>query len=807
MNKPRSDKPRSSSLGETVLEPHAPRFAGAIACGVHVVAALLLSWPALTGQLLLNPRSDQYKAGFAFRDFARSYFLEHGSIPQWNPYLWGGMPFVDAMHGDTFYPTALLRLILGTGPGMTWGLIIHVILAGAFSYMFLRAMRFSFFGALVGSLAYEMGGNIAGLVSPGHDGKMFVAALLPLALFLLVRGMRDKKDWAWGPLAIVVGLAVLSPHPQLLQYMLLLCGAFALFLWRGWGGDGEGAVAVQPFFPLAKALGAIAVGMLMGAIQFYPVMQYTPWSPRDGGLGYEGAIQFSLPPEETLNFALPEFSGILDAYWGRNGIHLHSEYVGIGVLLLGALAFGRAATNAHRRLTWFFGGTLVLALLWAMGGFTPFYRIVYALVPGTKFFRAPSTMLYIVAFSFAVLAALGTERILRVGLGKTVLAVGAGALALLGLMGATGMLTNTGLAIMAGERGDLVLANEPALKAGALRLLLITGIAGAAVYMAGTRRISRDLAGALLAAIVALDLWSVVKRYFIFSPPASQLFASDAAEDFLHRQTGPFRVLPLPPHKGNPNDIYLQQLNYDGLMGHRIAVPLGYHGNHIGKYDLLVDAAGGFSQLGNPNFWRLGNLQYTLSDSSELPVPGATRVAGPATNSVGNVVYVHKLPVDASYAWVVPSFIVAREDSAAAIVLDPRFDVRRAAVIDPSGNASAPAMTSLPEPLPLRARVTDYRPGAATITLDQPAPKGSVLIVSENFYPGWTAMANGKALPVARANVSLIAVMLDTGVQSVRLEFVNKPYTTGRTITWLMVLLGLAMWIGGWIVSRKRGTA
>ena len=37
--------------------------------------------------------------------------------------------------------------------------------------------------------------------------------------------------------------------------------------------------------------------------------------------------------------------------------------------------------------------TMVVALLWALGGSTPFFHIVYALVPGTKFFRAPSTII------------------------------------------------------------------------------------------------------------------------------------------------------------------------------------------------------------------------------------------------------------------------------------------------------------------------------------------------------------------------------------------------------------------------------
>jgi Flp pilus assembly protein TadB len=52
-------------------------------------------------------------------------------------------------------------------------------------------------------------------------------------LWALTRGVRDGRAWAWGVLVIAVGLAVLSPHPQLLQYFLLLGGAFALFLALG----------------------------------------------------------------------------------------------------------------------------------------------------------------------------------------------------------------------------------------------------------------------------------------------------------------------------------------------------------------------------------------------------------------------------------------------------------------------------------------------------------------------------------------------------------------------------------------------
>ena len=290
-----------------------PRFAWGLAALMCAVAALTLAHPALNGGFLVNPLSDQYKAGFAFRDFAAQSLRSNGHFPLWNPYLFGGLPYVDAMHGDIFYPTFLLRMILPTDVAMTWGMILHFWLAGFGAYALFRAHKLSFYAALVGGLAYMMSGQVAGLVSPGHDGKLFISGLFPLVLLLLRFGVRDGKSWAWGVLALVTGLAVLTPHPQLLQYLLLAGGAYAL--WLAYFEGGEGAPTRQVGTErLGLALGAVVVGLAMGAIQFMPLKQYTPWSPRAAGHDWATATSFSMPPEELINWVLPQFSGILQNY-------------------------------------------------------------------------------------------------------------------------------------------------------------------------------------------------------------------------------------------------------------------------------------------------------------------------------------------------------------------------------------------------------------------------------------------------------------------------------------------------------------
>src|SRR6266480_2094236 len=277
-----SVRPTKHPAPESAALP-APRFALGRAALVYALGTLSLGYPALAGRFLVSPHSDQYIAGYAFREFGATTLRATGHFPLWNPYLFGGMPYIAAMHGDIFYPTFLLRMVMPTDVAMTWGFVIHIFLAGLFTYVFLRGLGYGFYGALVGGLAYMMSGQIASSVSPGHDGKLFVSALFPLALWMLHKGIREGKNWSWGAFALIVGLTVLSPHPQLLQYMLLTSGAYALFLAFATleGIELPRPVAIRR---LGAALLAVIVGLAMGAVQYLPVREYVKWSPRAGGL-------------------------------------------------------------------------------------------------------------------------------------------------------------------------------------------------------------------------------------------------------------------------------------------------------------------------------------------------------------------------------------------------------------------------------------------------------------------------------------------------------------------------------------------
>ena len=783
-------------------QPAAPRFALGFAALACLTGAMTLGYPALAGRFLASPISDQYVAGYAFREFAAASLRETGTFPLWNPYLFGGMPFVAAMHGDVFYPTFLLRMVMRTDAAMTWGLILHVWLAGVLTYAFLRSCGFGFYGALLGGVAYELSGQLASLVAPGHDGKLFVSALFPLTLWMLQRGVRDGRASSWGALALAVGLAMVSPHPQLTQYMLLGSGAFALYLARSEvrGGRVEQRVAVRR---LSYALGAVLIGLGIGAIQYLPVIEYVDWSPRAGGLRtYELATALSIPPDELINGYLPQFTGMLDQYWGRNGTHFHSEYLGVGVLLLAGVGIGAGWGVEERRRSFalFWLGALLVALLWALGGHTPFYRLVYALVPGTKFFRAPSTVFFIVSFASAVLACLGAERLLERKVGTWYYVGWVGAAGLVAVLALSGGLTNVAAAIAGPERHDLVAANSTALARGAVRAFVFVAVtAGAGLaYLRG--HLGQEATALALIAVVATDLWTVAHRYWLFSPPAAALYAPDQTIDYVLRQPEPGRVLALQlSADAATRDPFLRG---NALMSHGIRQALGHHGNELGRYQELTRQ---LENLGNPNFWALYNVRYLLTNVAEPPVQGATRVVGPVSNARGSAVYLYEMPGDNPAAWVAPAIDRADDASVRETMLNPLFPVRSTALFDSAAAVTPRAdLAKPPKPLTIKPMFSRYAPGRISVSLDAPAPRGSALVVSENYYPGWRATVDGRAAGVARADYTLIGVPLPEGARQIELSFVSESFEAGKEVTRAAIGAATLLLLGGLLVDWRR---
>ena len=363
-----------------------PRWAPFVVMAVLTLLAFrqyLLSGP---GEMLLG--QDTIAAGIMFRKFFVEHIRALGRLPLWNPYLFGGVPTVEAGSGDILYPTSILHFLLPLTSALAWKLILHVYLAGVFMYLAARALGQPSVRRLLRRLSLPAVGQSRepGL---GRTGRKDVRH----RAFSRRRSGCWSPRWTGGPGSASSGSVSwpdswwwptpswrTTPTSPWRDTRWAVCGCAGgkgrvprQRSCRRHAGGGHGGWA----WPLWCCCRCTAIS---GKIHPAP----------DRAVASSTQPAGRCTPRRRSRLFIPEFSGTdvqSETYWGKNPFKHNSEYGGALVFVLGIAAV--AGLKGDRR-RWGLGAMAAIALLYALGAGTPMFRVLYYVVPGLKNFRAPS---------------------------------------------------------------------------------------------------------------------------------------------------------------------------------------------------------------------------------------------------------------------------------------------------------------------------------------------------------------------------------------------------------------------------------
>jgi Bacterial membrane protein YfhO len=750
------------------------------------------------GTMLIG--NDTIAAGVMMRSFFVEQFHQLGRLPLWNPYLYGGVPTIEAGSGDILYPPAfVMHMLLPLVSALAWKLILHVFAAGLCMYGCVRVFGASRAVSLFAGVAWMLSANLVSLVLGGQDGKMYVITLFPAALGLLVSALERPSVLRFTWLGAVAGL-LLTAHPQVSFYAWLALGLYAIGGIVARRGDGSRLLALRiggGALSLALALGVALIVLL-------PMYRYLrDVSPRAGpGLSYETAASYSLNPEEMVNFIVPDFSGDNEAYWGRNPLKHNSEYGGVVVFALGIA--GLLALKGDRRRIGL-GIMAGVALLYALGATTPVFRLMFLTIPGLKRFRAPSLATFLALTSLVILAALLLERILKdreapeVRITVRVLTV-IGALALVLAiavqLGGAGALTPWNALFGTPRRFQAIGANLPAIVFGGILAAVWCGL-GVAVLAAWGRGLLGATGVALsLAGITALDLLRVDHSY-IQVAPYSQFFPDDPGIEAIRAQLGPGeRVVPFPGvfNGGGTDGGY--------LATYRIPEVFGYHSNQLRWYDQLTrreQRDGGDLRTYWEAFTRSPALKALATRI--LILPSALNVSGLTSLGRDSRVAIYRDSASLAAVTVVPGIRVEADSVKRLDLLwDPTFDVSREVLVD------APVASLGPGGGTGSARLIED--GADSVAIEATTSGPSMLLVSRTYHPSWKATVDGTPVTTLRVNHALIGVPLEkAGTHAVSLAYRPVIVAEAKLVTmfsWIIVVVATAVSGGLAILGKRR---
>lgn len=722
-------------------------------------------WRLLFAPNVWMPAGGGDLAGFLYPtySFAQAW-ITRGILPLWNPYIFGGAPFVGDIQTALFYPPNLLTYFLSnplTYRDLEYLSVLHFYIAGAGMYALLRyaplradGRALNRLACIAGALAFQFSDLF--VTHFGNLNLIAAASWLPLIFLFFMRALqgdaksmrallREKSAIAFALVCgIFLALAFFAGHIQSYLFIALALGLYSLYVivlqraaWK----------RVGFLFTLTFI---VAIGL--GAITLLPALEMTRLSVRSA-FTYADAAQYSLPPLELVGIAVPGFfgRGPQNAWgpWAR----VEVGYLGIFPLMLAATAL-----LMRRDKTIIFFALLALGgLLLALGGYAILHGWLFQFVPGFGQLRAPARFIFLFDFGVAALAAFGFDllmsplndavrqklrRVVKYGAWiALVFALVSGALAL--------------SILILGQGQDPALFQRIAHAANALAFFILLLAFSVGLLLLWARNWSSPRVWGLLAlALIVFDLFSLGANVDVGNSDPTLAYQRADIVEFLKANTGLARIDSRTDVEGlwRPDTGLLYELQ--DVYGDNPLVLNDFHA--------YWEKLGGRENAA----YQLLNVKYVL-----------TRRGAP-------------MPANFVKAFDGGGGITVWENTTAA----PRAWL----VTHPPRTENGIDVSNLPFETQ-GVTITGYSPNEIVAQVN--APNDSALILSEVFAPGWRAFVDGREVVIERANSLFRALPIPRGEHQVRVVYEPQSFQVGALVSGV-TLLGMIAF-GAWLLWRR----
>jgi hypothetical protein len=732
-------------------------------------ATLVLSWPWLSGGTVIPWDA---KAHFWPQLVFLAHALHSGDSPFWTPNVFAGSPQIADPQSLIFSPPYLLLALVDSAPSFREAdavVFIMLLAAGAGMILFFQDRGWHPLGALTAALAFAFGGSASWRIQ--HTGQIMSLCWFVLALWLTARAL-DRHSARWGAAAgIAAGFLITGRDQVAFLSMLVLAGYVISRILSG----GDASVRFRGF--LGTLTAALASGIVVSALPIALSIGFALQSNRPN-ITFETAAAGSLHPANFLTaVAANLFNTAGDNYWGPTNSPVwgppEKDYIlarNMGDVYFGALpflalmCFGFVRGAAFAREVRFFTIASGFLILYALGAYTPFFRLAFAL-PGTNLFRRPADATFTLGALLALLAGYALHRFVT----RTAKALHGQRVVELGIIAALFIICF----FLAWWFGHF----RQALPSLALALCFFALAAFVLAFVKVTTPDRPALAMLILAVAIAFDLRISNKpnESTAVPPETYEMLELDTANEIIQLLK---RKLAEKTEPNQRDRIELAALGFAwpnaGLV-HSFDHDLGYNPLRLKLY---ADASGAGDQVAIPEqrkftplmpsyhsaFADFLGLRYIVTGVPAEEIDPRLRPGDltPVARTKDGFVYENTRAM--------PRVLFADE----ALTADfqhllqtgdwPRADLSHTVLLEgPTGEGSRKQGF---------ARLVVYQNTIVTVDVD--SPDGGWAVLNDVWHPWWQAEVDGKSVELLRANVAFRAVSVPPGHHIVTFSF--RPF-------------------------------
>jgi hypothetical protein len=705
---------------------------------------------------------------YPVQNFAAKTFAK-GEIPFWNPYTFAGMPFLSDIQVGFFYIfNRILSLFTISGnnlPVLALELIIilHFLFAQINTYLFARYLKISSYGALISAISYSFSMFMVAHVI--HPMIIYHLAWLPLILLYFIKGFEENKIFYSIIAGLILGLTLLSGHPQTTLYVLTLLGMVGIytliFYFKGKFNPRYILKALALFFvPFIVAFGIFA-------IQYFPSKDLSKYAQRNE-VSYQKATEGAFQFKQIYTAIVPKLFGWVEGsqldnstFYLRFGeelqIHFFWEttyYFGITSAILGLFAIIFGYRNRYIIL---FTILSVFGFLFALGGGSPVFDLLYNL-PFFGVFRNPGRMIFFLILGMTIMAGFGFDYLWQNAFKNETL-----------IKFVIPLVVATIIALLAASGSFIEIFNAPVIAhqtikdSGSFALIFILLVATIGILL-NKAILTPSVAGIIFSILSFIDLYLV-------------------GANFNRNPNNPEKVYEIRPELKAvltpkiPNEIF--------RVSSRIYEPIRFMA--LQRNQGLMD---GIMLIDGYNPLILERVLPPLKNSKQV-------------NDLYNVKYEVKIDLEKGTwgfverenyfprAWLVDSFVVVKENEIKNYMQKTPIDYRRTVVLEKMPTFVKNTADSLSN-----VSVTCLFYSDNYFKYRIKTNKSAFLVLSEIWYPDWTAYVDGIQFEVYRANYCFRAVEIPKGEHILEMKFESNAFKFGTFITSLtifLVLVGLVL--------------
>ncbi len=775
--------------------------------------------------------SDLILENYAWKRFIRQAIATR-EIPLWNPYLFGGVPFLASGQHSLLYPFSLIFYVFPLAKAYGWFMLSQYFLAGVTMYLFARTLHITRCGALVGASVYQL--SLFMVVSAVFPMIVAGSVWLPLLLLAVESILQQRPLFGhhaslpWMVIgAVSIGLQMLAGHPEVVAYSLLMTAAYTAWQLVPLALSRRRRTALRPAVFIG---GMAAFGFLLGALQFLPLLEAADNNFRTAAASLSEVRGWGYPPRRLITLLLPNFFGnpshhgyfdwfawrwipvslnalgerITTIDWGVKNYVEGGMYVGVLPLLLAAVALlspgrRRNASEGRRPVTWFFAVFAALSLAFAFG--TPLYALLYHL-PGLSQLHSPFRWVWPFSLCVAALAALGVDLLSADKYNRRSTPTNG--------LARFAMLTGSGLILTVALTLAFYAHAEPFIQRAFLQLARATSaFADARMFFSYQARwllqlgfllllsgmvlwkTARSQGGHWRGALLALLLADLFIAGYGFNPSSNPdlLHYTPPVVEFLQQDDSAWRFTTYDPEGQklmNANSGWL--FDMQDVRGYDSIIPSQY-ANYMTLIEPQHELA--YNRIAPISTWQglhsplldLLNVKYVLSQQEIYSPQKYTLVYQGELRVYRNIdVSPRAFTLTEGCAFSTPDFAAALRE------YDPRhFIALQPDASDRPSRPTEPERECQPEP----ANITASSLNEMHIEANLQRP--GYMLLADSYAPGWQAFVQSEGAPeerqpVLRANGNFRAVHLNAGQHQVRFKYIPASFRLGGLASALSVL-------------------